>query len=366
MKIRTDFDELWRSVHTMGASARDFSFSAVNEEELAIDAKLERGIEIDLKSLDTTHGLLSYQGRQVLLYIPDQGSRITEVLESPEKGRKFHVAECSTLEAMRSKGRFERYVVTNDMSGVFDVSGIDPLSGYREGKAALCVCKNCLKILNYQGYQQGGRGKGAIFKDFTLERFFKTYSTRFRSLPNRFTDRGGSYSEDWQQQSRQFRAGRNWTCESCRVNLADERRLLHSHHVDGNKRNNESSNLKALCADCHRKQPMHGSMMIKGDDMSTIQRLRRQQNLLAESGSWDEVLELIDSAYEGVALKLRREGRPAPEVAVDIMDGDKGIILTPELSWPAKKRAVVDTEAQVQMLAGAGWQAELVTDVLQQ
>lgn len=365
MKIRSDFDALWRSVEMMGASDRDFSFSAVNKEELAIDAGLERGIEVDLDNLETTSGLLSYQGRQVLLYIPDQGRRITEVLESPEKGKKFHVAECSTLDAMRSRGRFERYVVTNDMSGVFNVSGTDPLTGYHEGKAGLCVCKNCLRFLNYQGYQKGGRGKRSIFEEFTLERFFKTYSTRFRTLPSRFTDRGGGYSEDWQQKSQAFRASRNWTCENCQVNLADQRRLLHTHHLDGNKRNNESSNLKALCADCHRKQPMHGSMMVKNDDMATIQRLRRQQGVLADSGSWNEVLDLIDSAYEGVALKLQREGHPAPEVAADIMDGDKGVILTPELSWPAKKRAIVDTDAQVQLLTTAGWRAELVTQVLQ-
>lgn len=365
MKIRTDFDALWRSVETMGASARDFSFSAVNEQELAIDAELERGIEINLKSLDTTNGLLSYQGRQVLLYIPDQGIRITEVLEIPEKGKRFHVAECRTLDAMRSQGRFERYVVTNDMSGVFDVSGTDRIYGYREGKAELCVCKNCLKLLNYQGYQQGGRGNDAVFKDFTLERFFKTYSTHFRSLPSQFTDRAGGYPEDWQQISLALRANRNWTCDHCHVNLEEHRRLLHTHHLDGNKRNNKSSNLKALCADCHRKEPMHGSMMIKGDDMATIQRLRKQQNLLADSNSWDEVLALIDSAYKGVALKLRREGRPVPEVAANIMHDDHGVILKPELSWPEKKRAIVDTEAQVEMLIGAGWRSELVTDVLQ-
>lgn len=368
MRIHSDFDALWRSVRAMGASDREFSFETGNRQALAIDVELERGIEINLEDLEKNGGLLSYQGRQVLLYIPDQGSWIDEVLTGTEQGRtrgkKYHVADCMTLGMMRDKGRFDRYMVTNDLSGVFEVSGTDFQQGYMEGEAELNVCKNCLKMLNYQGYEHGGRGRSSIFGEFTLEAFFKTYSTLFRNLPSRFTDRRGGYTEDWQQVSRDFRAGKQWTCESCNVNLADHRDLLHTHHVDGNKRNNGAGNLRALCADCHRKQDMHESMMVRGTDMNIIQRLRRDQGHLAASDSWDVALKLIDSAYEGLALKLRSEGHPVPEVGYDVTDGNKGVILTPELSWPDRKKAIVDNQTQVDKLAKVGWRAETVVQAL--
>jgi hypothetical protein len=89
MKIRTDFVSLWQSVKQMGAKERDFTFDIVNSQDIEIDDQLERGIEIKLDDLETTGGLLSYKGRQILLYIPDQGRSISDVLADPEKGRKF-------------------------------------------------------------------------------------------------------------------------------------------------------------------------------------------------------------------------------------------------------------------------------------
>ena len=34
-------------------------------------------------------------------------------------------------------------------------------------------------------------------------------------------------------------------------------KYCHTHHVDGDKSNNSSSNLQVLCIGCHAKQPVH-------------------------------------------------------------------------------------------------------------
>ena len=52
---------------------------------------------------------------------------------------------------MRGKGRYERYVATNDLSGEFYIAGHDPDSGKNiDGRTRLKVCKNCLGKLNYR------------------------------------------------------------------------------------------------------------------------------------------------------------------------------------------------------------------------
>ena len=366
MKIRTDFVSLWQSVKQMGAKERDFTFDIVNSQDLEIDDQLERGIEIKLDDLETTGGLLSYKGRQILLYIPDQGRSISDVLADPEKGRKFHVADCRTLNDMRGKGRFERYVITNELSGIFKVSGQDPYSGYVEGESQLRVCKNCLSYLNYQGYQTEPGSRVGIYKGFTLDSFFKTYSTKFRYLPKRNTNRKGAYSDDWAEVSKNFRASKNWTCEECRVDLSDARNLLHTHHDDGNKHNNVPSNLVALCIDCHRKQAMHDSMEVSRGDMETILKLRGNQGLLDDLSDWGEVLALIDTAYDGVTRKIMRTARALPEVDGDIQNAKGEIVITPHLSWPGKKYAIVDDEKELQILAFVGWRGETVESVLKQ
>ena len=77
MKLTVNFDALWEQVSKMGGETADFSIDDLIIPVDAIDAELsEKGIEVKLDDLDSTGGLLSYKGRQILLYIPDQGWRI--------------------------------------------------------------------------------------------------------------------------------------------------------------------------------------------------------------------------------------------------------------------------------------------------
>ncbi len=186
MHLNVDFTSLYAAVHRMGADAVEPSF--VVRREMAqidpIDVEIEEGIEVDSSEVGSTdNGLLTYKGRQVLLYIQDHGSRIQDVLDNRQDGNKFHVAYCRTLREMHSDGRYERYVVTNDLSREFYIKGYDYNTGVRiDGKARLKVCKNCLDKLDYWFPK---RTRDQTVAEFDLEAFFAKHKSSFPHTPRR-------------------------------------------------------------------------------------------------------------------------------------------------------------------------------------
>ncbi len=150
MRITYDFSELWRVVDKLGAERESFSLSRTSTIS-AIEAELIRGREVKLHELESVSGLLAYEGRQILLYIPDQGQNIDQVLTGHlDSGKKFHVAHCTTLDSMKRSGRFERYIATIDVSGQFELTGTDINMREKSGIGRLYVCQNCLNMLNYK------------------------------------------------------------------------------------------------------------------------------------------------------------------------------------------------------------------------
>lgn len=120
MKLNVDLSQLHDVVRKMGAKERDFNLKSKLAPIDTIDSDLERGIAINPEELEYIHnGLLSYKGRQVLLYIQDHGHRIQEALDDGSTGNKYHLAYCSKLDEMRKRKRYDRYVVKNDISGIF-------------------------------------------------------------------------------------------------------------------------------------------------------------------------------------------------------------------------------------------------------
>lgn len=65
---------------------------------------------------------------------------------------------------------------------------------------------------------------------------------------------GGSsfapYTDDWIMVSRVIRHRDNYTCQRC-GDARGRRGLLHVHHVDCDKQNNDPANLVTLCPPCH-------------------------------------------------------------------------------------------------------------------
>jgi len=367
MKLHFPVDQLWSQVQKMGAPERPFSLDVTPPDPLPdiVNRFNEGGAEIELKDVENVGGLLSSNGAQIVLYIPDQGNKIDEVLEKGYEGKKVHVADCRTLEQMRQRNRFQRYRAVVNTSGEFDVFGFSQ-STYApaEGVARLRVCINCLKHLNYRGYVSEPARQREILQNFDLKNFFAHYSSLFRYLPKSFVENKGHYSENWKTISAEYRASQNYICESCNVDLSAHKSILHTHHVDGNKRNNNKSNLQALCADCHRKQPMHDHMYVKKREMELIQRLRKEQNILNSDNSWADLFSLVDSAYEGLLRLYQKDGVSKPEIGYEITSPSGEVVAEAEIAWPEIKFAVGDEGMDQKMVASIGWKVETLADAI--
>lgn len=364
-KLIVDFSALYHAVEQMGAGEVDFSIHLLSTPIDPIDIQLGEGIEITLDEIEHESGLLEYKGRQILLYIKDHAWNVDKAVRNGADGKRFHVADCKTLQSMRQQNRFDRYHVTNKLTGEFEISGVDPVS--REtvgGVARLKVCINCLKKLNYEGYVSGAPNpKKNIWEPFSIDGFFKQYSSYFKFLPRRQENDNVQYTEDWPLIASKFKAKKNFKCQQCHVDLSENSGLLHVHHTNGVKSDNRQSNLKALCADCHRKQASHEHMFVDHAMMQLLNRLRRQQSI-GKGAAWGKVIELADPGVHGVLLQCKADAMPAPQVGYEIQDGDDAIVAELELAWPGKKVGVAIGEDDKKVAIANGWEVWEMVEVL--
>ena len=92
---------------------------------------------------------------------------------------------------------------------------------------------------------------------------------------------GPGYVDEQPIINAQIRAKAQYKCERCGIDLKECRHLLHVHHLDGNKLNNEPSNLIALCAFCHGDRDRHRHLVaeLKPDDRAYLERLRKERGI---------------------------------------------------------------------------------------
>lgn len=361
MAIEVDFSALFAAARKMGGEPVVFAPRLSQDDIPDIEIQLSgSGIEITPDGLEVVGGLLAYQGYQVLLYIRDHGSDVQAALENPRaRGRKFHVADCRTLREMQEKGKFERYVVTRDLSGSFEIEGTE-LHGRAPvvGRAALWVCQNCLTYLNYEASALSPRARQRATRDFKIDRFFETFSSRFRRLPKRSTEQilSEGYTADWPEISMRMRREAGFQCAKCSIDLTERKDLLHVHHINGVKSDNSRSNLKVLCVACHRDEPDHHHMHVPHEAMQYITAARKALDLIS-GGSWVEVRKYVDPALMGFVTMCESKDVPVPEVGHEpLAVGGAGRVLCQiELAWVSKKVGVCISDADKEAAQGAGW-----------
>lgn len=225
---------------------------------------------IDIQSLDDVRvlsdGTLAYKDRRVLLYIRDiaaYGSRRAGADSMP----RFHMANCKTLQEMRSKKRIGKYVVAANQSGYFQINRVGGGSGVKTTMEKLVVCQNCLVSLSFRGFSQDwlSTRKSAFVQAFQMQEFFAQYSIDLIDADGAGKEESAplnDYTGDFGEHARAAKERANWSCESCRRTLREAhlRRFLHAHHRSAVKYDNSPENIEALCIACHANQPNHAHM----------------------------------------------------------------------------------------------------------
>jgi hypothetical protein len=193
-------------------------------------------------------GTLAYRDRRVLVYIRDS------VLPGPQaiaedEWAPFHVANCETMRALRSRPRGLRYVVSAE-TGLL--------------QKRLRVCQDCLAELQYEGTNKGQSklGRQPTVHGFTVERFYHLWP---RELPEAQAAQAillDDFGGDFGRHAAEAMAIAHYRCTKCGIDLsaAHLRRFLHVHHRDIVKHDNPLSELVVLCIGCHANQSGHGLM----------------------------------------------------------------------------------------------------------
>jgi hypothetical protein len=227
-------------------------------EETKLEELIKGGtIEIrDLSYLDTAKdGTLEYQGKKVIAYIRDQYS----YYRNNEKGYKYHLSHCSTLEKAGAQNRNSRYLISLRTDGKFEVNKMGSNNSTESVLIPMKVCKNCLSKLDYKGYKIN---KEQIFNEFSLSEFFELYKhseIKESEYKNVLTAKPNLYSKEWKKISNEMRFERGYICDECKIDMSakENRKYCHVHHIDADKTNNDPNNLEVLCLECHNKKPMH-------------------------------------------------------------------------------------------------------------
>lgn len=226
-------------------------FSAQEWQELSDG----RGLDVNLGDFEADeNGLFHIKGKKVLVYIRDQWLADYE----QDTSYRFHLTDCTTLQQMRRRGRYQsRYVVTADTTGIFVVNKmVRGQQTLRDQLVPMSLCKHCWKELVRRRFSHR---VGGSYDKFSISQYFEAFETQIQELPtqNFATAPLNEYSDRHKELSILYRKNRHWRCEACNCDFSQHRELLHLHHKNGLKSDNSIRNIVALCVACHSREPLH-------------------------------------------------------------------------------------------------------------
>ncbi|SHK19614.1 hypothetical protein SAMN05444159_2673 [Bradyrhizobium lablabi] len=218
------------------------------------------GLEVGFDEINIhDDGTLIYKNARVLLYIRDV-HQYQEQVSLP----KYHLAHCPVLKNMSEIGRSHRYLISARVDGIFRLN-VFRGDRMKTQNQTLNVCQHCLSTLEFNGFKNNlTRPERTLHVNaFTPANFFEQYP---RLLDG--TGYGGgdvtpinAYPADFARISTLVRTVAGWRCQeaTCKYDCSSPalRQYLHVHHLNGNRADSGRKNLKAVCVECHAKQPKH-------------------------------------------------------------------------------------------------------------
>jgi hypothetical protein len=241
-----------------------------------VEILAREGLEIPLDEVDVLEdGTLAYKNQRVVLYIRD----VKQYRQNEPSLPRFHVSDCDTLQGMRAKNRYERYVVATRDTGVFQIKlmGLNA-TRYTTSDKSLQVCQNCLIKLNWNEfviYRYIQARRAEIVSSFTLVSYFEKYGKTFvGGMPSHTeqTAPENTYTADFAKVAEVIKKKRGYRCGKCGIDLSLWKQYLHAHHKNGMQYNNRESNIEILCIEHHAEEPFHGHM--KGAAYKEFLRLK--------------------------------------------------------------------------------------------
>ena len=246
----TNFKELWNAVSL-------FELDRIAQTEVKIFNDV--GLETDLSDIfQINEGLVTVLKdgtvRKTIVYISEIRSFYLDRWDYP----KYHIFNCGTLITMKNQGRNYRYKKTLRSDGKF-LMIISAEHNNSETKFVnLELCGNCLNKYNKK-FNKGYTKQSFSIDDYIKQPFINEHTNTLDYL--HFQDDLETvprfYAQNWTQISSELKKMKNYTCQSCSVNLQNAKKFIHTHHVDSNPSNNIISNLKVLCIECHSNEFHH-------------------------------------------------------------------------------------------------------------
>ena len=253
----------------MGAALRQYAPPTSANNPLT-DAEIEilarEGMEIPIEDVKVLpDGTLAFKDRRVVLYIRDV-RHYRNVQISDANLSKFHVANCDKLREMRSNNRFERYVVATRDSGLFQINIMSASGKFEPHERALRVCQRCLGALNWENFVERRKIKAQrseIVNEFSLAVYFERYGKTFIAEEPKHTDQTGpinDYDPLFGMIAKTIKQKRGYRCDQCGSSLAEYKKFLHAHHINGLKYDNREENIELLCIGKHAEQAYHSQV----------------------------------------------------------------------------------------------------------
>lgn len=161
---------------------------------------------------------------------------------------RYHIIKCMTIRDFMSSGSLKTEYRRANTEPVRVINWDDGDEDVEVDE--LPLCKNCLnELIEKLGYRSDEIGKDTTSAEFV--ELLKQMST-VEDEPQEEVDvdiRG--YTRDWEEISYNYRRDHNFTCEQCGIEIPNDFQFIHTHHRNGNKRDNREENLQCLCIRCH-------------------------------------------------------------------------------------------------------------------